>query len=309
MALIMDGRKIAYMARQSLIGKIQALSKEQSVVPHLAIIVVGDGLTSRAYVKHKVKACQEVGIKATLFKEAANASEAAVLAIVQQLNADPLVHGIIVQLPLPTSINPWLITQAIDPLKDVDGLHAINYGRMAYNQPTHIPATPLGILMLLAHHQIRAANKHCVIVGRGHTVGTPLNIILSRNSYFGNGTVTLCHSYTKNLANFTCQADILIVAAGKPGLIEPSMVKSGAVVIDVGLTQVADHTKKLGYCLQGDVDFKKVVSRCSYVTPVPGGVGPMTIVALLTNTFRAAARQVYTSAGTLEAIIGLNPYY
>jgi methylenetetrahydrofolate dehydrogenase (NADP+)/methenyltetrahydrofolate cyclohydrolase len=309
MALIMDGRKIAYMARQSLIRKIQTLSKEQSLVPHLAIIVVGNNLTSQAYVRHKVKACQEIGVKATLFKEAASISEAAMLAIVQRLNADPLVHGIIVQLPLPIPINPWLITQAIDPLKDVDGLHANNYGRMAYNQPTHIPATPLGILMLLAHHQIRAADKHCVVVGRGHTVGTPLSIILSRNNYFGNGTVTLCHSYTKNLASFTRQADILIVAAGKPGLIEPSMVKSGAAVIDVGLTQVADHTKKLGYRLQGDVDFENVVPRCSYITPVPGGVGPMTIVALLANTFRAATHQVYTSAGTLEAIIGLNPYY
>lgn len=295
MPIILDGKNIAYTLRQSLAQQVHTISQEGKSVPHLAIVLVGNDAASHTYVHHKIKACQEVGFKTTLIQETAHIQEIALVEVIQKLNMRADIHGIIVQLPLPSHIHTSTVIQTITPEKDVDGLHPFNYGRMACHLPTHIPATPLGILLLLAHYQIPTLGKHCVIIGRGATVGAPLSILMSKNDYPGNSTVTLCHSYTQNLANLTRHADILVVAVGKPNLITPAMVQPGAVLIDVGITRVSDHTKKLGYRLQGDVIFEKVAPFCSYITPVPGGVGPMTIAALLANTLRAATNQVYVN--------------
>ena len=293
MAVILDGKQVAYSLRQSLAQQAQILFKEEKPVPHLAIVLVGDDPASHTYVRNKIRACQEVGFQTTLIQEAAHIEETSILDLIQKLNENTSIHGIIVQLPLPKHINASNIIQSISPEKDVDGLHPFNYGRMARHLPTHIPATPLGISLLLTHYQIATKGKHCVIVGRGPTVGAPLSMLMSRNDYPGNATVTLCHSYTQELARLTQQADILVVAIGKPGLITADMVRPGAVVIDVGITRIPDNKKKLGDRLQGDVIFEEVAPVCSYITPVPGGVGPMTIAALLANTLRAATNQVY----------------
>jgi len=295
MAIILDGKQVAQSLRQSLAKQVQVLAKEETSVPHLAIVLVGDDPASHTYVYNKIKACQEVGFQTTLIQEASHIQESTLLYLIHKLNEDSSIHGIIVQLPLPKHTNASKVIQAIKPEKDVDGLHPFNYGRMACNLPTHIPATPLGILLLLQHYQIETAGKHCVIVGRGPTVGAPLSILMSKNTYPGNATVTLCHSYTQQLASFTRQADILVVAIGKPNLITADMVQESATVIDVGITRVPDSTKKRGYRLQGDVAFEEVAPLCNAITPVPGGVGPMTIAALLTNTLRAATKQVYNT--------------
>lgn len=295
MAIILDGKKLALTIRESLAKQVHNLLQQGGLIPHLAIVLVGEDPASHTYVSNKIKACQKVGFKTTLIEEGADINEAKLLDLIQKLNNNPTIHGIIVQLPLPKHINASLIIQSINPPKDVDGLHPLNYGRMACHSPAHIPATPLGILLLLAQHDIATKGKHCVIVGRGPTVGAPLSILMSRNDYPGNATVTLCHSYTQELTNITKQADILVVAVGKPGLITAGMVQPGAVVIDVGITRMPDSSKKLGYRLQGDVMFEEVAPLCSYITPVPGGVGPMTIAALLSNTLRAATNQVYIS--------------
>ncbi len=261
-------------------------------VPHLAVILIGDDPASHTYVAAKLKACQEVGFQSTLMQYA-NIREAALLRHIEQVNEDPTIDGLIVQLPLPQHVDVQEIIYHIRPEKDVDGFHPMNYGCMARNLPAHVPATPLGILALLDHYQIETSGKHCVIVGRSRTVGAPLSILMSRNSDPGNATVTLCHSHTQHLDQLTRQADILVAAVGQPRLITAGMVKEGAVVIDVGITRESDTTRKLGYRLLGDVDFAQVAPRCSYITPVPGGVGPMTIAALLSNTLRVAQNQVY----------------
>lgn len=295
MAVILDGKQVAHFLRQSLAEQVHALAKEGKPIPHLAIVLVGDDPASHTYVYNKVKACQEVEFQTTFIQEASHVQESTLLYLIHKLNEDTSIHGIIIQLPLPKHINAATIIQAITPSKDVDGLHTFNYGRMACNLPTHIPATPLGILLLLQHYQIETAGKHCVIIGRGPTVGAPLSILMSRNAYPGNATVTLCHSYTQQLTSFTRQADILVVAVGKPGLITADMIKPATTVIDVGITRIPDTTKKRGYRLKGDVAFKEVATLCNAITPVPGGVGPMTIAALLTNTLRAATNQVYNT--------------
>lgn len=292
MSTILDGQNLAKLIRASLAEEVAALLDQAKQIPHLAIILVGEDAASHTYVHNKLKACQEIGIKTTVIEESASIQQTTLLSLIQHLNEDSKIHGIIVQLPLPEHIYTKAIIEAIYPEKDVDGLHPLNYGRMAYQLPTHIPATPLGILILLAHYQIETNGKNCVVVGRGTTVGAPLSILMSRDAYPGNATVTLCHSHTHDLASLTRQADILIVATGKPGLITVDMIHPGTTVIDVGITRVPDATKKLGYRLQGDVDFETVSPLCEYITPVPGGVGPMTIAALLTNTVRAATKQV-----------------
>lgn len=292
MPTLLDGKYVAHLVRSSLAEHVAALLSQGKANPHLAIILVGEDPASHTYVRHKLKACQEVGIQTTLLSQATDTQQDNLLQLIQRLNEDPTIHGIIVQLPLPQHIAAREIIKAIHPHKDVDGLHPLNYGKMAYQLPSHIPATPLGILMLLAHYQIETDGKHCVIVGRGPTVGAPLSILMSRDAYPGNATVTLCHSHTHDLPSLTRQADILVAAVGKPGLITADMVQPGAIVIDVGITRVPDPTKKLGYRLQGDVDFETVSPLCEYITPVPGGVGPMTIAALLANTIRAASGQV-----------------
>lgn len=292
MPILLDGKAVAYKLRQELAQQIQAHAHKARRAPHLAIILIGHDPASHTYVNNKVKACYEVGFQVTLIQESA-IEEDILIPLIQGINKDEAIDGLIVQLPLPQHINAHQVIQTIKPEKDVDGLHAFNYGKMACNLPAHVPATPLGILILLAHYQLTTQGKHCVIIGRGLTVGAPLSILMRRNAYPGNATVTLCHSHTKNLCSLTRQADILIVAIGKPRLITATMVQKGAIVIDVGITRVPDCNQKKGYKLQGDVDFEQVAPQCSHITPVPGGVGPMTIVALLANTLRAAKKQVY----------------
>ena len=293
--ILLDGKVTAAAIRQKLSQQVRALQGSDGKVPHLAVILVGDDPASHTYVNAKLKACREVGFQATLMQYE-SIQEPALLQHIERVNDDPTIDGLIVQLPLPPHISVQKVISFMKPEKDVDGFHAVNYGRMARNVPAHVPATPLGILTLLAHYQIETSGKHCVIVGRSRTVGAPLGILMSRDSYPGNSTVTLCHSHTQHLSELTRQADILVAAVGKPRLITAGMVKEGAVVIDVGITREPDQTRKLGYRLQGDVDFMPVAPRCSYITPVPGGVGPMTIAALLLNTLRAAQNKVYVAS-------------
>jgi methylenetetrahydrofolate dehydrogenase (NADP+)/methenyltetrahydrofolate cyclohydrolase len=292
--ILLDGKATAATIRENLSQQVHATQVSGGRVPRLAVMLIGHDPASHTYVHAKRKACQEVGFRSTLIQHA-TIQEADLLRHIEHVNNDSTIDGLIVQLPLPQHINVQKVIHHIKPAKDVDGFHPLNYGNMARNLPAHVPATPLGILMLLAHYQIETSGKHCVIIGRSRTVGAPLSILMSRDSYPGNATVTLCHSHTQHLNELTRQADILVAAVGKPLLITASMVKEGAVVIDVGITWVPDKTRKLGYRLQGDVDFVQVAPRCSYITPVPGGVGPMTIAALLLNTLRAAQNKVYAS--------------
>ncbi|HYK55679.1 MAG TPA: bifunctional 5,10-methylenetetrahydrofolate dehydrogenase/5,10-methenyltetrahydrofolate cyclohydrolase, partial [Flavisolibacter sp.] len=248
---------------------------------------------SETYVASKVRACEEVGFKSTLIRLEDSISSLKLLDIIDELNTDPDVDGILVQLPLPDHISPEEVINAIDPAKDVDGFHPSNVGKMVLGQQTFIPATPYGIMLLLEHYKIETKGKHAVVVGRSNIVGRPMSILLSGNANPGNCTVTICHSQTKNLKEFCLSADIIVAALGKPGFVKEDMVKEGAVVIDVGITRIADASKKSGYRLSGDVDFEKVAPKCSYITPVPGGVGPMTIAALMKNTFKACALKHY----------------
>ncbi len=292
--ILLNGKATAATIREKLSQQVHAVQVSGGKVPHLAVMLIGNDPASHTYVNAKLKACQEVGFRSTLIQHA-TIQEADLLRHIEHINNDSTIDGLVVQLPLPPHISVQKVIHHMKPEKDVDGFHALNCGRMARNLPAHVPATPLGILTLLAHYQIETRGKHCVIVGRSHTVGAPLSILMSQDSYPGNATVTLCHSHTQHLDEFTRQADILVAAVGKSRLITASMVKAGAVVIDVGITREPDKTRKLGYRLQGDVDFVQVAPRCSYITPVPGGVGPMTIAALLLNTLRAAQSKVYTS--------------
>lgn len=287
--ILLDGKAVAQTMQQKLQQETQALQDATGNGPHLAVILIGDDPASHTYVTAKRKACQAVGIQVTLIQHA-DIQEAELLQLIEQINHDPTIDGLIVQLPLPPHISVSTVIQHIRPEKDVDGFHALNYGRMACNLSAHLPATPLGILTLLQHYQIETCGQHCVIVGRSRTVGAPLSILMSRDGNPGNATVTLCHSRTQHLDQLTRQADILVAAVGRPQLITADMVKEGAIVIDVGITRVPDSTQKQGYRLQGDVDFAQVAPRCSHITPVPGGVGPMTITALLLNTLRAAQK-------------------
>ncbi|MEM7382795.1 MAG: bifunctional 5,10-methylenetetrahydrofolate dehydrogenase/5,10-methenyltetrahydrofolate cyclohydrolase [Bacteroidota bacterium] len=296
MAILLDGKAVAQQIRQGLAQQVRDLQSANHRVPHLAIVLIGDNPASHTYVHNKIKACHEVGFQATCIQQA-DLPETSLVKLIGDINHDNAIDGLIVQLPLPQHISAPKVIDCIKPEKDVDGLHPLNYGRMARSLPAHIPATPLGILTLLAHYQIPTQGKHCVLVGRGAIVGTPLSMLLSRNAYPGNATVTFCHSYTQDLDSYTRQADILVVAVGKPKMITAAMVQQGAVVIDVGITRVPDLTSKTGYGLQGDVDFEQVAPQCSYITPVPGGVGPMTIAALLGNTLRAAQKAPSKAAG------------
>ena len=284
------------MLQELLKQQALALQSARGYVPHLAVILIGNDPASHAYVRAKQKACHAVGFRVTILQHQ-DMEEAALLQLIEEINHDATVDGLIVQLPLPPHISVSKVINHIQPAKDVDGFHAFNYGRMARNLPAHIPATPLGILSLLEHYQVETRGKHCVIVGRSATVGAPLSILMSRDAYPGNATVTLCHSHTQALSKLTLQADILVAAVGHPHLITASMVKEGATVIDVGINRLPDRTQQRGYRLVGDVDFVRVASRCSHITPVPGGVGPMTITALLRNTLRAAQSSADAMAG------------
>ncbi len=259
--------------------------------PHLAAILVGNNPASEAYVGHKVKSCAELGFESTLLRFDPSITEADLIAEVNKLNNNADVDGILVQLPLPDHISGDAVILAIDPSKDVDGFHPISQGKMMLGQPTFLPATPYGIMLLLDHYNIDIAGMHCVVIGRSNIVGTPMTVLLSRNTKPGNATVTLTHSRTKNLAEITRQADLIVAAIGKPFFVTADMVKPGAIIIDVGINRIPDATKKSGSRLVGDVDFEACAPLSSYITPVPGGVGPMTICGLMKNTLLAAKQK------------------
>ncbi len=285
---LLDGKALATQIKAEIAAEVVQMAANGCKVPHLAAILVGYDGASQTYVAHKVKACQEVGFDSTLIRLEDQTTESELLDYIDNLNRNPAIDGFIVQLPLPPHINPDHVTSAIDPRKDVDGFHPVNVGRMMQGLPCFLPATPFGIVELLRRNHIKTAGKHCVVLGRSNIVGKPIAMMLAQNNPNANCTVTLCHSRTENLLFHTQQADILIVALGSPEFVTADMVKPGAVVVDVGTTRVADPTKKSGYRLSGDVRFDEVAPLCSYITPVPGGVGPMTVISLLANTLRAA---------------------
>lgn len=290
---LIDGRKVSEEIYQSLKVEVDKIKAAGAKVPHLAAVLVGNNPASQTYVNAKVKACEQVGFGSTLVKLDENISEETLLATIKQLNENRDIDGFIVQLPLPHQINENKVTQAIAPHKDVDGFHPTNLGRMVLNLPSYLPATPFGIVKLLEAYQIETAGKHCVVIGRSHIVGSPMSILLARNSNPGNCTVTLCHSRTQNLSHYTQQADIIIVALGKPYFLKKEMIKEGVVVIDVGISRVETTTTKSGFKLAGDADFDDIAEKCSYITPVPGGVGPMTIASLMYNTLLASKKEIY----------------
>ena len=284
---LLDGKATAQEIREELRLAVEERKANGKKVPHLAAVLVGNDGGSLTYVNAKVKACEQIGFESSLIQYEDSVSEEELLAKVNELNDDPKIDGFIVQLPLPKHIDELKVTQAIDPLKDVDGFHPENLGKMVLNLPCFLPATPAGIMELLKRNKIETEGKDCVVIGRSNIVGTPLSIMLGRNSNPGNCTVTLTHSRTKNLKEKILQADIIIAAIGKPGFVTADMVKEGAVVVDVGTTRVPDASKKNGWALKGDVLFDEVAPKCSYITPVPGGVGPMTIASLMINTLRS----------------------
>jgi methylenetetrahydrofolate dehydrogenase (NADP+)/methenyltetrahydrofolate cyclohydrolase len=290
---LLDGKKAAQAIKDSLKITVAQLSSQGKEVPHLVAILVGTNGASETYVAAKVKACEEVGYKSTLIRAEETINSMRLLEIIRELNRDPDVDGILVQLPLPKHISEEQVIKTIDTNKDVDGFHPNNVGSMVLGQPAFIPATPYGIMLLLEHYKVETKGKHAVVLGRSHIVGRPMSILLSGTGNPGNCTVTICHSHTTNVKEICLTADIIIAAIGRPEYLTEDMVKEGAVIIDVGITRIADATKKSGFKLKGDVDFEKVAPKCSYITPVPGGVGPMTIAALLKNTFRACAIKNY----------------
>lgn len=286
---ILDGKHVAGAVKAQLKEAVKERMAKGQKKPHLAVILVGNNGASETYVASKVKSCEEIGYDSTLLRFDSEISEKHLLDQITLLNENPDVDGILVQLPLPAHISNDTVINTIHPAKDVDGFHPTSIGKMVNGLPTFIPATPYGIMLILEHYNIQTSGKHAVVIGRSHIVGTPMSILLSRNAPYGNCTVTLCHSRTQNLKELCLEADIIVAALGKPEFLTADMVKEGAIVIDVGITRVADDTKKRGYRLAGDVKFDEVAPKCSYITPVPGGVGPMTVAALLKNTFNAAA--------------------
>ncbi len=284
---ILDGKKAAQAIKDELKIDVAQLAAEGKKIPHLAAILTGNDGASETYVAAKVKACEEVGFKSTLVRFEKDIAASKLLGKIEEFNNDIDIDGILVQLPLPKYISEEEVIHAIDPEKDVDGFHPVNIGKMVQGLTTFIPATPHGIMLLLKHYKIDTEGKHAVVVGRSNIVGRPMSILLSSNTTPGNCTVTVCHSKTKDIKGFCLQADIIVAALGKAEFISADMVKEGAVVIDVGITRVADTGRKSGYKLKGDVHFETVSPKCSWITPVPGGVGPMTIAALMKNTYRS----------------------
>lgn len=293
MANIIDGKLISLQIQDEIALEVNKIKANGEKIPHLAAILVGNDGASETYVAAKVKACEKVGFTSTLVRLPASTTENELLAKVKELNNDPDIDGYIVQLPIPKHINEQKIIEAIAPEKDVDGFHPQNIGRMALNLPTYLPATPYGIMQLLERYKIETTGKHCVVIGRSHIVGSPMSILMARNTKPGNCTVTLCHSRTPDLKEFTLKADILIVALGKPEFVTGDMIKEGVVIIDVGITRLPSDKTKSGFKLAGDVNFEEVAPKASYITPVPGGVGPMTIASLLMNTLKASKCEVY----------------
>lgn len=291
MAKILSGKDLAQTMREEMKTELAELKEKHNLVPTLAVVLVGDDPASISYVKGKEKACAVVGIEVRKFKFDADYAEASLLKLIAELNTDPDVNGILVQLPLPDQINEEKVLYAIDPEKDVDGFHPINVGRLMIGAPGYVPGTPHGIQKMLSRNNIEISGKHVVIVGRSNIVGKPLALLLIQKNKEANATVTICHTGTKNIGEITKLADILVVAAGRPHTVNASMVKPGAVVIDVGVNRVEDATKKSGFRLIGDVEFDEVSEKASAISPVPGGVGPMTITMLLHNVIKAARKQ------------------
>ncbi|NBO48122.1 MAG: bifunctional 5,10-methylene-tetrahydrofolate dehydrogenase/5,10-methylene-tetrahydrofolate cyclohydrolase [Chitinophagia bacterium] len=284
---ILDGKLVSQAVKDKLKAQTEERKKQGKKLPHLAAVLIGNNGASETYVASKVKSCSEIGFTSTLIRFPQEVTEEELLFKLNELNDDFDVDGILVQLPLPSHISEQRIIETIYPTKDVDGFHPESVGRMVQGLPAFYPATPYGILLLLEHYKIETKGKHAVVIGRSNIVGRPISIMLSKNDYPGNCTVTVCHSHTPNLAEICLQGDIIIAALGKPEFLKSNMVKPGAVVVDVGITRVTDSTKKSGFSIKGDVDYDDVAPKCSYITPVPGGVGPMTIAALLMNTFKA----------------------
>ncbi|MFL0120671.1 bifunctional methylenetetrahydrofolate dehydrogenase/methenyltetrahydrofolate cyclohydrolase FolD [Tenacibaculum maritimum] len=290
--VLLDGKKTAADIKEEIALEVAELKRMNQKTPHLAAVIVGDDGASLTYVNAKVKACERVGFESTLIRLPKETTEEELLNEIAILNINKEIDGFIVQLPLPKHINEQKIIMAIDPTKDVDGFHPTNVGKMTLNLPTFISATPFGILELLDRYHIETSGKNVVVIGRSHIVGSPMSILLSQKRKIGNATVTITHSRTQNLEAITQQADIIIAALGIPEFLKGNMVKKGATIIDVGITRIADTSKKSGYRLVGDVDFKGVSLKASFITPVPGGVGPMTIAMLLKNTLLAVKRKV-----------------
>ncbi len=288
---ILDGKQTSEQIRREIAEQVQTLRQRGGKTPHLAAVLVGNDGASETYVANKIKDCEEVGFDSTVIRLPETATEDELLARIAELNADDSVDGFIVQLPVPRHIDEHKVTLAIDPAKDVDGFCPANVGNLCLGLPTYVSATPNGIMELLARYRVETQGKHCVVLGRSNIVGTPMAILLSRNTDPGNCTVTLLHSRSRDIAEHCRRADILIAAIGKPEFVTADMVKEGAVVIDVGITRVTDETRKSGFRLVGDVNFEQVKDRCSYITPVPGGVGPMTRSSLLQNTLKACLRK------------------
>lgn len=288
MSNILDGKGLAQRIKEEMAAEVAGMMVKGEKIPHLAAVLVGEDPASQVYVRNKVKSCEQVGFKSTLIKKEADITEEELLAVVKDLNQDSDIDGFIVQLPLPQHIDEHKVTLAIDPKKDVDGFHPSNFGRMAQGLPAYLPATPNGIMEMLKRYEVPTEGKEVVVLGRSNIVGMPMGILLAQKNYPGNASVTICHSRTKDLKQHTRRADIIVAAIGIPEFLKADMVKEGAVIIDVGINRVDDDTRKRGYRLCGDVDFAEVAPKASLITPVPGGVGPMTVVSLLMNTLKAS---------------------
>ena len=284
---ILDGKKISNDIKAEIKAEVDMMKENGEKVPHLAAIIVGNDGASMTYVNTKVKACEQVGFESTLFRMSSTTSEVELMDKIKKWNNEDSIDGFMVQLPLPPQIDTQKVLLAVDPDKDVDGFHPTNFGKMSLDMTSFIPATPFGILELLERYDIPTKGKHTVVIGRSHIVGRPMSILMGRSGFPGNSTVTLTHEYTKNITQITSQADIVIIAVGIPDFLKAEMIKDDAVVIDVGITRVPDESAKKGYVLKGDVDFENASKKASYITPVPGGVGPMTIAMLLKNTLLA----------------------
>ncbi|WP_299608283.1 bifunctional 5,10-methylenetetrahydrofolate dehydrogenase/5,10-methenyltetrahydrofolate cyclohydrolase [uncultured Aquimarina sp.] len=287
---VLDGKKISNDIKNEIAAEVQKMKDRGEKVPHLAAVLVGNDGASLTYVGSKVRACEKIGFESTLVKMPSTTSEVELLAKIKELNENSDIDGFIVQLPLPPQIDTQKVLLAVDPDKDVDGFHPMNFGKMALDMSTFIPATPFGILELLERYNVDTKGKHTVVIGRSHIVGRPMSILMGRKGWPGNSTVTLTHSHTKNITQIISQADIVISALGVPNFLKAEMVKDDAVIIDVGITRVADDSREKGYRIVGDVDYENVSKKASYITPVPGGVGPMTIAMLLKNTLLARER-------------------
>jgi len=289
---ILDGKKVSNDIKDEIKSQVDKMKAKGEKVPHLAAVIVGNDGASLTYVGSKVRACERVGFESTMVRMSNTTSEIELLDKIEELNQDADIDGFIIQLPLPPQINTRKVLMAVDPSKDVDGFHPENFGKMALDMSTFIPATPFGILELLDRYDVETKGKHTVVIGRSHIVGRPMSILMGRKGFPGNSTVTLTHSHTKNITQITSQADIIISALGVPNFLKAEMVKDEAVIIDVGITRVPDDTKTKGYRITGDVDFENVSKKASYITPVPGGVGPMTIAMLLKNTLLAREQRM-----------------